>query len=296
MQYNTLTGKITMELWDLYDINRRPLGKTMVRGDVQPADTFRLVVHACIFTPDGKMLCQRRSFNHKGWSGMWDVSVGGSAISGETSLDAVLRETREELGLELPRDIIPAVTINFNGGFDDFYCINMDVKLSDCTVQESEVAEIDFLSLDEIYAMIDSGIFIPRNKGFMEYLFYCRTRRGLVKEGCHEMSLSKEPYEKIVSGAKTIELRLNDERRQSIKVGDMITLKYEDHAVKVRVRALHKFDSFAELYSNLDLLKCGYSAEELATASSNDMSVYYTEEQQSKYGALGIEFEIISLL
>ena len=284
-----------MELWDLYDVNRRPLGKTMVRGDKQPPNTFRLVVHACIFSPDGKMLCQRRSPNHKGWSGMWDVSVGGHAISGETSLDAVLRETREELGLQLPRNIIPAVTMNFDCGFDDFYCVNMDVKLSDCTIQESEVSQISFLSLDEICAMIDKGMFIPRNKGFMEYLFYCRTRRGLVKEGCHEMNLSKEPYEKIVSGAKTIEMRLNDERRQCIKVGDMITLKHDVHSIKVRVKALHKFDSFAELYANLDLLKCGYSKEQLATASPTDMLAYYTREQQDKYGALGIEFEIISI-
>ncbi|MCH5156711.1 MAG: NUDIX domain-containing protein [Clostridiales bacterium] len=285
-----------MELWDLYDVNRRPLGKTMARGDKQPADTFRLVVHACIFNSDGKLLCQRRSPHHNGWSGMWDVSVGGHAISGETSLDAVLRETREELGLELSNNIIPALTINFKGGFDDFYCTSMDVKLSDCTIQESEVSEIAFLSLDEINAMIDSGVFIPRNKGFMEYLFYCRTRRGLVKEVCHEMNLAKEPYEKIVSGAKTIEMRLNDEKRQAVKVGDMITLKYDVHAVNVRVRALHRFDSFDELYAKLDLLKCGYSLEEVATAKYTDMLAYYTKEQQAKYGALGIEFEIISIV
>lgn len=284
-----------MELWDLYDINRSPLGITMARGDKQPQDTFRLVVHACIFAPDGKMLCQRRSPNHKGWLGMWDVSVGGHAVSGETSLDAILRETREELGLTLPSAILPAVTMNFNGGFDDFYCINMDVKLSDCTMQQSEVCEIAFLSLQEICAMIDSGVFIPRNKGFMEYLFYCRNHRGLVKESCHEMTLSKEPYEKIVSGQKTIEMRLDDERRQSIKVGDMITLKYDNHVVKVRVKALYRFANFAELYANLDLLKCGYSKEELATASPSDMNAYYTSEQQAKYGALGIEFQIISV-
>ena len=284
-----------MELWDLYDVNRCPLGKTMARGDKQPTDTFRLVVHACIFNNDGKMLCQKRSPNHKGWSGMWDVSVGGHVISGEKSLDAVLRETREELGLDLPSNILPAVTMNFNGGFDDFYCINMDVKLSDCTIQESEVSEIAFLSLEEICAMIDSGVFIPRNKGFMEYLFYCSTRRGLVKEGCYEMNLAKEPYQKIVSGAKTIEMRLNDEKRQAVKVGDMITLKYDVHSIKVRVKALYKFDSFAELYAKLDLVKCGYSVEELATADPRDMLAYYTEEQQKRYGALGIEFEIISI-
>ena len=49
-----------MELLDLYDVNRKPLGITMERGGVQPKGTFRLVVHVCIFSADGKMLCQRR--------------------------------------------------------------------------------------------------------------------------------------------------------------------------------------------------------------------------------------------
>lgn len=284
-----------MELLDLYDVNRIPLGKTMARGDKQPLDTYRLVVHVCIFSPDGKMLCQRRHPNKKSWAGMWDVSVGGHSVSGETSLDTAQRETFEELGIRLPNNVIPAVTVNFNGGFDDFYCVNMDVQISDCTLQQEEVAEVAYLSLEEICQMIDNGTFIPRNKGFVEYLFYCRNRRGLVKEVIHHMNLQQDPFDQIVSGVKTIELRLNDDKRRKVNVGDLIEFTCNGHTARVRVTELHPFNSFEALYHNLDLVKCGYAPHELSTAKASDMLHYYNAEQQQQWGVLGIEFTLLSV-
>ena len=84
-----------MELWDLYDENRVKLGKTMVRGEKQPAGVYRIVVHACIFNSQGQMLIQQRQPFKSGWSNMWDVTVGGSAVSGDTSCTAVERELFE---------------------------------------------------------------------------------------------------------------------------------------------------------------------------------------------------------
>ncbi len=110
-----------MELFDLYDINRKPLGQTMVRGMQQPPNTYRLVVHVCIFSCGGKMLCQRRQPFKCSWSNMWDVSVGGSVVAGETSEMGARRETSEELGLQLSDEILPSLTVRFDGGFDDYY-------------------------------------------------------------------------------------------------------------------------------------------------------------------------------
>ena len=56
---------------------------------------------------------------------------------------------------------------------------------------------------------------------------------------------------------------------------------------------LHIFDSFKELYNNLPLLKCGYTEQELDTASPDDMLAYYPKEKQEKYKAVGIEIELI---
>ena len=112
----------------------------------------------------------------------------------------------------------------------------------------------------------------------------------------HKMNLNPEPFKMICSGQKTIELRLNDEKRQKIKVGDSIefTQAETEECLIVQVIAIHRFDSFAELYRELPLLKCGYTKADIATAKPEDMNLYYTPEQQEKYGVLGIELKALN--
>lgn len=110
----------------------------------------------------------------------------------------------------------------------------------------------------------------------------------------HEMKLFAEPFRKIYDGFKTIELRLFDDKRKSISVGDEIIFSHADNPslrLKVTVTALHRFDSFAGLYAALPLDKCGYTPEEAAHARPEDMLAYYSLEEQEKYGVIGIEFD-----
>lgn len=112
----------------------------------------------------------------------------------------------------------------------------------------------------------------------------------------HFMSLNPAPFYMIKSGEKTIELRLYDEKRRRINVSDEIEFLNtddENEKILVRVLRLHRFKSFDELYGALPLLKCGYSKNDIAIASPEDMTVYYSREQQTKYGVLGIEIELI---
>ena len=107
----------------------------------------------------------------------------------------------------------------------------------------------------------------------------------------HAMKLHPSPYEMIKNGKKTIELRLFDEKRQKIKVGD--TISFTDtvtgETLRTTVAKLHRFDSFEELYRSLPLLQCGYTADDIATAHPSDMEQYYAVEEQAKYGVVGIE-------
>ncbi|RCX19263.1 ASC-1-like (ASCH) protein [Anaerobacterium chartisolvens] len=112
----------------------------------------------------------------------------------------------------------------------------------------------------------------------------------------HYMDLYPSPFEKIANGEKTIELRLNDEKRQLINIGDEIEFTNITDSVSklyVRVTDIYKFSTFEELYSQLPLDKCGYKPHELSKASPNDMDFYYSEEEQLKYEALGIKLELI---
>jgi len=111
----------------------------------------------------------------------------------------------------------------------------------------------------------------------------------------HEMSLRPEPFEQILRGEKTIELRLYDGKRQKIKVGDTIEFTNtadESERITAEVTALYVFDSFKELFQSLPLTKCGYTAETAKYASPSDMNRYYSKGLQEKYKAVGIEIEV----
>lgn len=111
----------------------------------------------------------------------------------------------------------------------------------------------------------------------------------------HCMNLNPEPFEMIRSGEKTIELRLYDEKRQLVKAGDEIEFTRIDNPSEklvVRVKALHRFSNFEELYKYLPLNKCGYSEQNISRATPDDMVAYYSKEKQSKYGVVGIEIEL----
>ena len=112
----------------------------------------------------------------------------------------------------------------------------------------------------------------------------------------HVTNLTPAPMQEIRTGNKTIELRLNDEKRKQISVGDTIKfINTEDSndTLRVKVVDLFLFSSFAELYDNLPLLNCGYNEDNINTASPEDMEMYYSREKQNKYGVVGIEISLL---
>ena len=112
----------------------------------------------------------------------------------------------------------------------------------------------------------------------------------------HIMNLTPSPLKMIREGTKTIELRLLDEKRKDISVGDTIVFNNtedENDSLCVMVEDLFVFDSFEELYANLPLLECGYTEEDIDSASPEDMEAYYSKEKQAQYGVVGIKVKPI---
>ncbi len=111
----------------------------------------------------------------------------------------------------------------------------------------------------------------------------------------HAMKLRRQPFENIKNGRKTIELRLCDEKRRKIEVGDLIRFDLVDgtESLTAEVVALYPFVSFEELYKALPLEKCGY--EDASKAKWQDMEEYYPQEEQTKYGVLGIEVKVCKI-
>ena len=172
---------MTLELLDLYDEDRRPTGRTAERFGPLPEGGLHTVVHVCIFDHQGRMLIQRRQLQKAAWPGRWDLSAGGCALAGESSRQAAIRETREELGFDPALDgVRPALTVNFSRGFDDLYLIEREVALEKLRLQPEEVMDARWADRGEVLRMIDDGSFIPYRKSLIELLFEMRGSMGML--------------------------------------------------------------------------------------------------------------------
>ena len=109
----------------------------------------------------------------------------------------------------------------------------------------------------------------------------------------HEMYLNHKPFSSIKAGTKTIEMRMFDEKRQQIKVGDKIefTNRTTKEKIKVKVLNLHIYKDFKELYSHFNKISLGYDKTE--NAKPEDMEQYYPIKEITKYGAVGIEIKLL---
>lgn len=169
-----------MEKFDVYDDNRMPLNKSYERGTKLNNRENRVVVHVCIFNSKGEMLIQQRQSFKKGFPNMWDITLGGSSQSGETSTETMHRELLEELGIDYDfSNTRPYFTINFDNGFDDYYFLEMDIDISSLKLQYEEVQAAKWASKEEILDLRKAGKFIPYYESFLLALFDFRKKRGV---------------------------------------------------------------------------------------------------------------------
>lgn len=168
-----------MEYWDIYDIDRMMINRTMIRENSFAEGDYHLVVHVCIFNSKGEMLIQQRKYFKEGWPNLWDITIGGSVLQGESSQSAAERELFEELSVKFNlQGIRPKLTINFDEGFDDVYLIESNVRLEDLKLQYEEVQNVRWASKGDIISLINKEAFIPYYPSLIELLFDIRKKYG----------------------------------------------------------------------------------------------------------------------
>ena len=156
-----------MELWDIYDKDKKLTGRTMKRNDwCLKDDEYHLTVLGLVMTKDGRFLITKRVMT-KNWApGWWEIS-GGAAMAGETSEEAVRREVLEETGLDVSgaeggyqftyHRENPGEGDNY---FVDIYRFVMDFDEKDLKLQEAETDGYQLATLDEIKAIAAEGKFL----------------------------------------------------------------------------------------------------------------------------------------
>ena len=140
------------ELRDLYDINSNKTNKTYYKGDLIPKGYYPMVVMVVIRNSKGEFLMQKR-VKEKG--GDWGVT-GGHPKSGETPIEEIISEVKEELGLDFSNEKF----IEYDSGCDGkdcykMYYINKDIDLNDITIQKEELSEVKWFTMDELKRMVE---------------------------------------------------------------------------------------------------------------------------------------------
>ena len=172
-----------MEKWDLYTLDRVKTNQVITRGDDIPKNLYHLVVHVCIFNAKNQMLIQQRQSFKEGWPNMWDVTVGGSAIIGENSRQAAMREVAEELGLKIDlENASPVIAKYFSEGFDDIYILEKEIDISKLILQYEEVQAVKWVGIEEILDMIGLKKFIPYDESFIHFLFHLHQVNSLYQK------------------------------------------------------------------------------------------------------------------
>lgn len=148
------------ELWDVYDENRNLTGKLQRRGDMLEGGVYHLVVHVWTRNSRGEFLLTKRSPN-KGFPNMWEAT-GGSALAGDDSLTAAVREVREETGVQLdPSAGRCVITYRRENYFCDVWLFRHEFDLDAVTLLEGETCDKMSADADTVRTMYRDGILVP---------------------------------------------------------------------------------------------------------------------------------------
>ena len=142
-----------MELVDLYNGQKELTNETVEKKNV-PDGKFRLSVHVWITNGKGELLVQQRLATAHKFPNMWAVT-GGAVKAGESSLDVVLRELSEELGIKANKDEMKFIA-SYRRKFDyvDVWLLNKNIDIKDIKLQEDEVQAVRWVTLEEFEEML----------------------------------------------------------------------------------------------------------------------------------------------
>ena len=148
-----------MEKRDLYDINRKLTGETIYKGESIPKGKYIIVVLVMIQNSKGEFLIQKRSKQKDGKY----AATGGHVKTGQTSIEGMMEEIQEEIGLTVkPEELECIYSQRFDGGqvFFDLYYMKKDLELSELVLQEEEVESVQWNTIEEIDDLIKKDMFL----------------------------------------------------------------------------------------------------------------------------------------
>ena len=148
-----------MELWDLYDKDRKPLNRTHVRGEAFAEGEYYVSCEIWVRNSKGEFLITKRHPDKKAGN-LWEFA-GGGTLAGETTTQSAVRELKEETGIQSQESELQLfATYQHKNYFLDLFLLNKDVQISDIVLQPEETIDAKWDSEETILQMIDNEEFV----------------------------------------------------------------------------------------------------------------------------------------
>lgn len=155
------------EFFDVLNENGEYTNNVASRDECHKKGLWHKAVVVFIISNDNKrVLLQQRSANKKLWPNLWDITAGGHVLTGELGYQSVIRETKEEIGIDLSKndlEFIGATTSEnikneiINRHFNEYFIAHNDIDLKDITLQEEEVQDIKWFDKEDIIKRVNNN-------------------------------------------------------------------------------------------------------------------------------------------
>jgi len=142
------------------------LGKVATRDECHEKGFWHRAVYAFIIDENLNVLLQKRSPNKKLWPNKWDVTIGGHVNAGEFGRQALIRECKEELGIEINDDDIKYIVSTtsvynknkyINNHYDECYLITKNINIEDLKLQPEEVSDAKYFTKEDLINRINNN-------------------------------------------------------------------------------------------------------------------------------------------
>ena len=155
------------ECFDVLNSNGEYTSDTASREECHKKGLYHKAVVVIVLSTDNKkVLLQKRSANKKLWPNLWDITAGGHVLSGELGYEAVIRETKEEIGINIKKEELEFIgtttseTIKgdiINRHFNEYFIVHKDIDINDIILQEEEVQDIKWFEKEEVVRRIKNN-------------------------------------------------------------------------------------------------------------------------------------------
>lgn len=169
------------EYFDILNENGEFINEIASRNECHKKGLWHKAVVLFVISTDNKnILLQQRSSMKKAWPNLWDVTAGGHVLKGELGYQSVIRETKEELGIDIAKEELEFIGATRsidtagegpNKHINEYYIVHKDIKIDDITLQKEEVQDIKWFPVKDIIKQINNNYENLTSKiGCWEYL------------------------------------------------------------------------------------------------------------------------------